>query len=127
MSGVRRLITDADVLAGRVTSPIVLDEGTVITPAARDRALSRGITVVERDAPRPAGQAAAAAPPAPGVWQPRAASPTCGGCGGCPSCAPAGNSSLDGLPDGSYLVIVRDGRAVSIHPNTGPGLVPRRP
>lgn len=138
---IRRLITEADVLAGRVESPIVLDEGTVITPSARDRALSRGIAVVERDAARPAGPAATpAAPVGHGVWSPAAAAathttpapaaPSCaGGCGtcgggGCARCRPSG-ATLDGLPDGTYLIVVRDGRVVSTLPNSGPGLMPR--
>ena len=108
----RRLITDADVLARRVTSPLVLDEGTLLTPSARDRCLSRGIVVVERGASPPP------------TASPAASSSGCacgrGACGGC-----GAGRALDGLPDGTYLIVVRDGRVVSTLPNTGPGLMPR--
>jgi hypothetical protein len=65
---VRRLITDADIRAGRVANPIVLDEGTLLTPAARDRAVAAGIEIVERD-----GLSASSATAGP---------PPCSRCGG---------------------------------------------
>ena len=43
----KRLITDRDILTGEVTSPICLDGDTLITPAARDRAASKGMVIVE--------------------------------------------------------------------------------
>ncbi len=122
MTRIERLITDDDILHGRVTSPIVLTRGTVITPAARDRARARGLSIVEEGL----------APPTPAAASAPAASScaSCGG-GGCSTCQSRGScahgaSVLDGLPDGTYLIAVRDGQPVSILPSTGPGLMPRR-
>ena len=59
----KTLITDRDVLAGRVGATIVLDENTILTPSARDRAVRLGIAIVEPGrTPAPASAAAAAFP-----------------------------------------------------------------
>jgi hypothetical protein len=61
-----RLITDLDVMTGRVTSPLLLSAGVLITPAARDRAIANGLVIVERD-----GTVVGAAPSAaPATEQP---------------------------------------------------------
>lgn len=92
---VRRLITDADVLAGRVEQPLVIAPGTLITPAARDRAAALGLAIIEG--------AAEVAPSPPAV--PSAAGSSCGcGCGG---------PGL-GLEDGLYLVRISAGVTVSV-------------
>lgn len=88
---VRRLITDADIRAGRVASPIVLDEGTLLTPAARDRAVAAGIEIVERGgvgatpeqhaAPAPVAQHVHRAQAAPASAAP-SGPPPCSRCGG---------------------------------------------
>ena len=95
----RRLITDDDVLKGRVSDPIVLDEATILTPAARDRAVARGWRIVERDAGAAQAPSPAPAPAARG--------------------APA---ALEGLPDGLYLVRLEGGRLRSVRAAAGPGL-----
>ena len=61
---IQRLITDHDIRQGVVSSPIVLAPGTVITPAARDRAIAMGMTIVEGDA---AARTPAASPAPVGV------------------------------------------------------------
>ena len=45
---ITRVITEQDLLRGGVASPIVLDASTLLTPAARDRAVRMGLTIVER-------------------------------------------------------------------------------
>lgn len=79
-----RLITEADVLAGRAIDPIVVDAGTNITPAAVDRAARMGIRVVWARA-----GAACGVPPERGS-------------------APL---AVAELPDGQYLVHVARGQA----------------
>ncbi len=145
-----RLITAADVLAGRVASPLVLDDTTILTPSARDQALLTGLVIVERgDADHGAGSGGARAPCAC----------SSGPCSGpCPSCSPRCDApawggrleaaddvtrdggrlsrvhggchaaTLDGLPDGLYLVR-DDGRGSAVPPGrmvlpaSGPGLL----
>ena len=133
MSGITRLITDRDILAGSVSSPIVLDAQTLLTPAARDRAVQKGYVIVERgaaggDPGRPGTPVGA--PPAP-VAGPVATPGACSG-GACPRCASAapcacqGRPSIPpGLPDGLYLVRVFQGQVQSVLPAAGPGLTPR--
>ena len=143
---IRRLITDRDVLAGAVSSPIVLDEHTLLTPAARDRAVQKGLVIVERGAVpmqdvRSAG--ATLAPPARAATSSGSiASPatctSCGGAGcqgcdcatrgtacGCASATHAGPAqpTFDTLPDGLHLVRVEGGRVVSALPAAGAGLM----
>jgi hypothetical protein len=68
-----RLITESDVRAGRITNPLVIEPGTLITPAALDAAFVRGIRVIyAHDRPRSTAiatpsvvSAAAAEPSAP--------------------------------------------------------------
>jgi len=131
---VRRLITDADLRAGRVSGPIVLDEGTLITPAARDRAAALGIPIVERGA-AVASAGGAAAPTCSRCgsgMQP--VDPGCAGCGASPCACPGhGVSASDAvgpscgagtpaaLGDGLWLVRVVDGRPVSVLPAAGAG------
>ncbi|GJM20794.1 MAG: hypothetical protein DHS20C15_07090 [Planctomycetota bacterium] len=57
---IRELITDADILSGRVPSPIVLRAGVCLTPAARDRAGARGMQIIEQGDAAPATTASAA-------------------------------------------------------------------
>jgi hypothetical protein len=115
---IRRVITDRDVLTGAVSSPIVLDEHTLLTPAARDRAVQKGLVIVERGA---------------GHTTPARAE-GCGECGGdCATCGCAlqgtsggsgsGIPSLTSLPDGLHLVRVEGGRVVSALPAAGSGLM----
>ena len=131
---IRELITDADILSGRVRSPIVLREGVCLTPAARDRAVARGMQIVEsRDAHASHGAACARC----GRPADACASGCAGGCGGtaastlghastsaAPACAgPHGSAQLDQLADGVYLLRVSGGRVASILPASGPGLL----
>jgi hypothetical protein len=44
----RRIITEADLLKMPVSAEVVIDNDTLITPAALDRAFTRGIQVVYR-------------------------------------------------------------------------------
>ena len=96
----KRLITDRDVLTGAVSSPLVLDDDTLITPSARDRAVRLGWTIVE---PGAAGGSA-------GVGA---------GCGA------ASSARLDALADGLYLVRIEGGEMVSALPASGPGVMQR--
>lgn len=134
MSSIRRLITDRDVLLGRVTSPIVLDDGTLLTPAARDRAMVKGLRIVER------GEQAT--PVARGTAPDANCGPGpdgCAHCGqsDCTGCAggtqgarssrraQAAPACADGLADGLYLVRIEGGRRVSVQPAAGQGLMRR--
>jgi hypothetical protein len=135
---VSRLITDLDLMTGRVTSPIVLSAGVLITPAARDRAIANGLVIVERDGsvvgaatakPAQAGkllteqaapteQAAAARPcgckgSSPEAPVAKAGCSCGGGCGsGCGCRKPP-------LPDGLHLVRVDAGRVTWSRPVSG--------
>lgn len=103
------MITDRDVMTGRVGRTIVLDERTLITPSARDRAARLGIPIVERDAaPGPARSPAPVGEPAPAPGGTSAPAPApAPGCA-CPCAGVAGRS------DGSWLVRVEGGRVVSV-------------
>jgi len=104
---IRRVITDRDVLAGGVGSPIVLDEHTLLTPAARDRAMQKGLVIVERGAPLlPDSRSASARVIAGAAGD--TAQPT---------------PSLGNLPDGLHLVRVEGGRVVSTLPAAGAGIL----
>lgn len=141
---IRQLITDADILSGRVSSPIVLGPGIVLTPAARDRAAARGMTVVEAAvaATNPlSAHGAHAAPDTPCSAQaPHAhassARSSCANCScpGCAHCKPAAptlpviagatcGKRPDELGDGLYLVRVQGGVTVSVLPAAGTGLL----
>ena len=136
MSG--RLITDEDVLAGRVCSPLVLGPDDLLTPAARDRAVVKGFVIVERDGSSSGcGQApVAAAPSAAGGGC--GAGPADGGdAGGCDAVArPCGcgckgdcdcqandahslQAAAAALADGLYLVRVCDGKLAWVRPVAG--------
>ena len=122
----KRLITDRDILTGAVSGRIVLDENTLITPSARDRAAKLGLEVVEAGAGWHA-----IAPTAAAASCSRCGSAGCGG--GCASCgtgvalqATGGHAAeLGALADGLYLVRVAGGKAASVLPATGPGLLRR--
>lgn len=147
----KRLITDRDVSSGAVSGPIVLDGSTILTPAARDRALRMGLAIVEAGAGGAWHALAPSAAAAAGCS--RCSSATCtGGCAACPNAAPgtcarcgssscscAGGAGVAGLQlaaggghaatlgtlaDGLYLVRVQGGRA-QVLPATGPGLMQR--
>jgi hypothetical protein len=144
---VKKLITDRDVLDGSVSGRIVLDAGTLITPAARDRAARMGIEIVEAGAPA-GGWHAIAPTAAAAAGCARCGGATCqGACATCSNaspgnCARCGNAAcscaggrrlasgghnaatLGGLADGLYLVRVQGGVA-SLLPATGPGLMRR--
>lgn len=127
----KRLITDRDVLEGRVSSPLQLDADTLITPAARDRCCRLGITVIEP------GGGTGCSPRRGGC--PNCGSAACGGGGACsrhgashgthdgapngaaPAAHAAATAGLGALPDGLYLVRVASGRVASILPATGSG------
>jgi len=126
---VKRLITDRDVMTGAVSSPIVLDENTLITPSARDRAMRLGWQITEAGA--------RAAPPG-GMMSMSAGSSGCarcgsascaGGCCGASSAGAAGScgsaSCGGGLADGLYLVRIEGGRRVEVLPAAGPGVMTR--
>lgn len=123
---IRRLITDEDVRLGRVASPLVLDEGTLLTPAARDRALLLGYVIVERGALPPDPRSAAATPPSGAAAEASAgpAHPAAGGpCGASGSAGAATAGWPSALPaDGLYLLRVEGGRVASVLPAAGPGL-----
>jgi hypothetical protein len=150
---VKRLITDRDLLSGAISGTIVLDGSTILTPAARDRALRMGLQIVEAGTGAwhaLAPTAACAAPPAAGACA-RCGSAACaGGCATCANaspgnCARCGNvgcscagaaglqlasggghaATLGALADGLYLVRVQAGRATQVLPATGPGLMQR--
>ena len=113
---IRNLITDEDILSGRVTSPIVLDADTLLTPAARDRAVIKGMVIVEKNSPW--GE-----PPMPGQRAdvpPGLAAPR-------PAVVGSGHTSplADALSDGLYLVRVEGGRLVSCLPAAGAGQLTR--
>ncbi len=139
----KRLITDHDVMTGALSPPLVLDDNTLITPSARDRAARMGWAVVE------AGARSARATPdcsgAPGCGRcgsgactgscggPAGAGPA-GGCGGCGKavcdgqCGRGGGSAGacgGGLADGLYLVRIEGGRRVAVLPAAGPGVMAR--
>ena len=124
----KKLITDRDILTGAVSGRIVLDEHTLITPSARDRAAKLGLEIVEAGA---AGWHAL--PPtaaATGAGCARCGSATCSGCANCGSgvALPSGGqhaATLGALADGLYLVRVAGGQTVSVLPATGPGLMRR--
>ena len=119
----KKLITDRDLLSGAVSGRIVLDENTLITPSARDRAAKLGLPIVEAGAE---GWHAIA---------PTAATASCARCGqsAC-TCSGSGlslqtggrnSATLGTLADGLYLVRVAGGQAVSVLPATGPGVMRR--
>ncbi|MGQ0553546.1 MAG: hypothetical protein ACT4PU_10045 [Planctomycetota bacterium] len=127
----KRLITDRDVASGAVSGPIVLDEHTLITPSARDRAARMGLAVVEGGSSGRACASPTMPASVPGASQ-------CSRCqqigcvGQCASsCAgqgagPGGAAvALPALPDGLYLVRIESGRPASVLPASGPGLMPR--
>jgi len=131
---IHRVITDRDVLAGGLSSPIVLDEHTLLTPAARDRAVQKGLMIVERGAAMPPDSRSASA----SVRESSLASPTSEGCGDCgnANCAHCGRHSqgaadgrpqlsplLGSLPDGLHLVRVERGQVVSSLPAAGAGMM----
>ncbi|MHC5212759.1 MAG: hypothetical protein ACYTG2_18780 [Planctomycetota bacterium] len=124
----KRLITDRDVQTGAVRPPIVLDEHTLITPSARDRAMRLGWTLVEPLAP---GAAGGASTPAGGTCDGDCARCGRSGCaGGCASACGAATTGtaaarLDELADGLYLVRIEGGRRVSVLPASGPGVLLR--
>jgi hypothetical protein len=124
---VKRLITDRDILTGSVSGRIVLDENTLITPSARDRAAKLGLEIVEAGA----ADWHALPPTAAAANCARCGSATCsGGCSNCGSgvALKAGGqnaATLGALADGLYLVRVAGGQAVSVLPATGPGLMRR--
>ncbi len=131
MSGIKRLITDRDVLSGKVLSPILLESGTLLTPAARDRAVQKGYVIVERDAIAAARGTPVAATVA-GTGPAGSAPSSChagashsSGCSSCssPSCGGCSRSAdgLTSLPDGLHLVRVEAGRVISALPAAGPG------
>lgn len=108
---ITRVITESDLMKGSVASPIVLDATTLITPAARDRAVRLGFAIVERDEARSepglfpsdaAGRALVAASggalavhrPAPGV-RPAGAPSTRSSGAGCPRCGGACRGTCD--------------------------------
>ncbi len=130
----RRLITDQDVLDGTVASPLVLDDDTLVTPAARDRLCRLGIEVIDRRAGAPAPAPTACSAPGSalsGAVLPGAC-PRCSG-GASSRCTCAGGAAggtntaatLDGLADGTYLVRIEGGRVGSIQAATGPGRMTR--
>lgn len=135
---IHRLITDRDVLSGDVSSPIVLDEHTLLTPAARDRAVQKGLLIVERDTTMSPGCRTASA----SAGNPELARQACGGCGDCGNAncvhcggaaqsrtdrSPQPSPSLGHLPDGLHLVRVERGEVVSSLPAAGAGsLQPNR-
>lgn len=98
MSG---LITDLDLLSGKVTSPIDLRDGTLLTPAARDRAVARGFVIIERD-----GSGGA---PDTGAGKPRCACSASAGTGNAPTAAGL-------LADGLHLVRVQAGQLLWSRP-----------
>ena len=86
-----RLITEADVLRLTRGSELRLAPGTLVTPAARDAAMLRGVTLREtsRESAKPA------------VNQRTGSEHPQGSCG---------STCLSTLPDGDYLVEVRGGK-----------------
>ena len=120
----KRLITDRDVLEGRIASPLQLDGDTLITPSARDRCCRLGITVIEPGGGTGCSPRAAAGTPA---CTKCGTSGCAGDCSRCAQGAAAGSPTavnLTGLPDGLYLVRVAAGRATSVLPAAGPGVMP---
>jgi hypothetical protein len=90
----RKLVTERDVQQLAAGARLEVGRDTLVTPAARDAALVRGVALVESAT----ATAPASAPAA--TERTTAAAPTC-----CGSCA------TGGLGDGDYLVTVRDGKA----------------
>jgi hypothetical protein len=86
----KRLYTEADVRGLPRGAELLLGPDAIATPAALDAAFERGVRVVHT---------------AGGASGPREAG--CGGCGGCDGCL----RNLLG-EDATYVVEVRDGRAV---------------
>jgi hypothetical protein len=82
----KRIIVEKDVLRMTVPAEIVLDADTVATPAALDAAHTRGIRVIYRKREQRSGR------PGPHAGEPRL------------------TKRIAGLPDGNYLLQVRDGR-----------------
>ena len=122
----KQLITDHDLLSGAVSGRIVLDENTLITPSARDRAAKLGLPIVE------AGAEGwhAIAPTTAGASCARCGSATCSGgtCSGAAVSVQTGgrnSATLGALADGLYLVRVAGGQAVSVLPASGPGVMRR--
>jgi hypothetical protein len=95
----KRLITERDVQRIAAGGKLLLDRDTIVTPAARGHAITRGIELVGE------ARATGAAPP-----KAEAAANTCG-CHGCRFGAACDCSGpWPKLPDGDYLLEVRDGR-----------------
>ncbi len=97
----KRLITEAELRRLGRGVRLVVERGTLVTPAARDYALVMGIELAEAS-PLPARS--------------RAATPCCDGCahgGPCSGCGPGGGVSgaTVSLGDGDWLVHVRGGKA----------------
>ncbi len=110
----KRLITERDVASGAVSGPIVLDEHTLITPSARDRAARMGLAVVEGGRPGCSR-----------CQQAGCVGQCASSCAGQDAGAGSAAVALPALPDGLYLVRVEAGRAASVLPASGPGLMPR--
>ena len=139
----KKLITDRDILTGAVSGRIVLDEQTLITPSARDRAAKLGLEVVEAGAASwhaiaPTLASASCARCKSAGCAGRCESSGAGGCARCGqpvcNCASAslalptgghGSATIGALADGLYLVRVAGGQAVSVLPASGPGLLRR--
>jgi hypothetical protein len=123
----KRLITDRDVMTGAVSPPLVLDENTLITPSARERAMRLGWTITE--AGGRAAPASAAMSMGVGAACARCGATSCSG--GCCAASPGatgacGNVSCSGgLADGLYLVRIEGGRRVEVLPAAGPGVMAR--
>jgi len=103
----KRLITEADLRRLDRGARVVVERGTLVTPAARDYALVMGVELVDaspwpaRPVAAPAGTGGAAA--------------CCGSCaqgGPCAGCgANGGGGASVTLGDGDWLVQVRGGKA----------------
>src|SRR5262249_51457055 len=93
----KRLVTERDVARLPAGARLELDADTLITPAARDLALVRGVKVIERQAER-GGELAA-----------RGGGPGATHAGGNARARP-GVGAPNSLPDGDYPVEVRDGQ-----------------
>ncbi len=111
---IERVITAQDLLQGRVTAPIVLGPGVLLTPAARDRAVALGLKIVEREG-RNADAASLASSTCAGGCRPGC------GCATAAAGAPQGAAVPEGLADGMWLVRIEGGRVVSVLPATGTG------
>ncbi len=123
----KRLITERDLVSGAVSGRIVLDGSTILTPAARDRAVRLGLEIVEA-APGGGWHAVAPTAAAPSAAPcPRCGNTTCSCSGAGLQLATGGchAASLGALADGLYLVRVQGGQATAVLAATGPGLMQR--